>query len=299
MKKLTNQIGNLFKVFTPPVRVFLGIAFLPAWVLFLVPLLFKGGNGFLGRAVHLVSWSLAMWAPGVGAVIATRRTERRALASLGLGKLGRLPNYLWAWAVPVLMAGLTGLATWLLGLASWDVELTLLREEIYLMDQPPELTAQQLVGLQVFSALLIAPFINTVFAMGEEVGWRGFLLPRLLPLGQTKAMIVTGVIWGVWHAPAIAQGFNYPQHPVLGIFVMILFTTAFGMFLGWLYFKTRSPWAPAFAHGTLNAVAGLPLLFLTSLNTLWGGTITSLTGLAVLALLVAGLYGSEELPVLR
>ncbi|MFO8035051.1 MAG: type II CAAX endopeptidase family protein [Anaerolineales bacterium] len=299
MKKLTHQIANLFKVFTPPVRVFLGVAFLPAWVLFLVPLFFEGGNGFLGRVIHLISWSLAMWAPGLGAIIATRRTEQRDLKSLGLGKLGKLPAYLWAWVVPVLMVGLTGVVTWLLGLGSWNEELTLLKEAIYVMDQTPEMTAQQIVGLQIFSALFIAPVINTLFALGEEVGWRGFLLPRLLPLGQTKAMIVTGVIWGVWHAPAIAQGFNYPQHPVRGIFMMIVFTTAFGMFLGWLYFKTRSPWAPAFAHGTLNAVAGLPLLFLTPLNPLWGGAITSLTGLAVVALLVAALYVNEELPVLR
>jgi membrane protease YdiL (CAAX protease family) len=299
MKKLSDQITNIFRVFTPPVWVFLGIAFLPAWILFLVPLFFKGGQGFLGGTIHLVSWSLAMWAPGLGAVIATRRTEHRALKSLGLGKLGRLPNYLWAWAVPVLLVLLTGLATVVLGLGTWDAELTNLRGELSVMSQTPELTVQQIIGLQIISALLIAPFINTVFALGEEVGWRGFLLPRLLPLGQTKAMVVTGVIWGVWHAPAIAQGFNYPQHPVLGIFMMVAFTISFGIFLGWLYFKTRSPWAPALAHGTLNAVGGLPLLFMTSLNTLWGGTLTSLTGLVVVALFVAVLYVSKQLPVLR
>lgn len=293
------KMKNLFKVFTPPVRVFLAVAFLPAWILFLLPLLFKGGNGFARGTIHLISWSMAMWAPGLGAIIATRWTEGRELKSLQLGKLGKRTAYLWAWSVPIFLVALTGLATWMLGLGAFDVDLSVLKENLTVMDQTPDLTVQQIVGLQFVSALLIAPVINTVFALGEEMGWRGFLLPRLLPLGQTKAMLLTGVIWGVWHAPAVAQGFNYPQHPWLGTLMMVGFTTAFGIFLGWLYFKTRSPWAPAFAHGTLNAVAGLPLLFMTSLNTLWGGTITSLTGLVAVVLLVAALYGSRELPVLK
>ena len=65
-----------------------------------------------------------------------------------------------------------------------------------------------------------APLINTLLALGEELGWRGLLLPELLPLGQRRAILLSGVIWGFWHAPVILQGHNYPSQPVLGVFLM-------------------------------------------------------------------------------
>jgi len=42
-----------------------------------------------------------------------------------------------------------------------------------------------------------------IFTFGEEFGWRGYLLPRLAPLGGISAAIITGVIWGLWHTPVI------------------------------------------------------------------------------------------------
>ena len=98
-----------------------------------------------------------------------------------------------------------------------------------------------------------APLINTLLALGEELGWRGSLLPELLPLGQRRAILLSGVIWGFWHAPVILQGHNYPSQPVLGVFLMVVFAVLVGAFFGWLYLRTRSPWAPALAHGSLNA----------------------------------------------
>jgi len=288
---------DVFKVFTPSVRMFLGVAFLPAWALFLLPLLLPEMKGVSGEAIQLVSWSLAMWTPGLGALIATQWREDQEIKTLQLGKLGKKRVYIWAWMIPVLLVVATGLATWGLGTGTFDAELSMIEESVSQITHPRQLTAAQILGLQVVSSLFLAPIVNTVFALGEELGWRGFLLPRLLPLGQTNAMILTGVIWGVWHAPAVVQGLNYPDHPVLGMLMMLLFSTLFGIFLGWLYFKTKSPWAPAFAHGTLNALAGLPLAFFLSLNTLWGGTVTSLTGLIVIAILLAILYASKELPV--
>ena len=75
-------------------------------------------------------------------------------------------------------------------------------------------------------------------------------------------MLISGVIWGFWQAPAIAQGHNYPGYPVAGIFMMIIFTVLLGIIFSWLYRKTRSPWAPALCHGAADASAGLPFMFL-------------------------------------
>ena len=66
-----------------------------------------------------------------------------------------------------------------------------------------------------------------VQCLGEDAGWRGYLLPKLLEFMKPwKAVLLTGVIWGLWHAPVIACGFNYgTAHPIAGIFAMVVFST--------------------------------------------------------------------------
>ena len=78
---------------------------------------------------------------------------------------------------------------------------------------------------------------------------------------------------------------------------MVVFTMLVGAFFSWLYLRTRSPWAPALAHGSLNATAGLPLLFLTGVDITVGGTLASLIGWIPLALFIAWLAWSNRLPV--
>jgi uncharacterized protein len=116
---------------------------------------------------------------------------------------------------------------------------------------------QTLVLFQLGS-LLIAPGINALFAFGEEWGWRGFLLPKLLPLGQWAALLLTGVLWGLWHLPIVLLGYDYAFHPKFGIVLMTLFCVIFGILLGWLRLATGSIWPAAIGHGALNAVGGFP-----------------------------------------
>src|SRR5207247_5450223 len=77
--------------------------------------------------------------------------------------------------------------------------------------------------------------INIIFTFGEEFGWRGYLLPRLAPLGGVPAAMITGIIWGLWHTPLIVlDSYNYLGHPYLGVAMTVLFTVALGMILAWL-----------------------------------------------------------------
>jgi hypothetical protein len=96
-----------------------------------------------------------------------------------------------------------------------------------------------LVGLLTLPlwALLLTPF-----SLGEEWGWRGYLLPNLLPLGQWPALLISGAIWGMWHAPLIVLGANYPGHPVLGILLMTINCMIVGTILGWTRLATGSIW---------------------------------------------------------
>jgi membrane protease YdiL (CAAX protease family) len=292
-----NNVEKSKKIFKGPVMLFLAVAFIPAWILFLLPVFLRTAGIGETATVALVAWSAAMWMPGLGAIIATRLGEKEELKTLGLRRLGKKKIYLWAWLGPILAVLVTGVISWLFGWGKFDPTFQLIRQAVEGLPNVPETALPLLLSAKIAAALTIAPLFNTLFALGEELGWRGYLLPKLLPLGQIPAMLISGVIWGIWHAPAILQGHNYPENPVLGVGMMIVFTVLLGIFFSWLYLKTKSPWAPALAHGTVNAVAGLPLLFLTDVNLSLGGSLTSVSGWLALAVLVGILCWKREIPL--
>lgn len=275
---------------------FLIIAFAVSWPLFLVPLAIGSGDPRTRQSVALAAWSLAMWGPGLAAIFATRRVGE-SLGTLNLRRLGPKRPYLWAWLLPPALAVVTGVLTVLLGAGRFDPSLQLIRSAMAQAPGGDVVLPEVVVALQVIFALTLAPLINLVLALGEELGWRGFLLPRLLPLGQGRAILLSGIIWGVWHAPAIAQGHNYPGRPVLGIFMMIVFTVLAGAIFSWLYLRTLSPWAPGLAHASLNATAGLPIVFLTDFDLAVGGALTGVVGWIAMAAFVGWLVLTCRLPV--
>lgn len=113
-----------------------------------------------------------------------------------------------------------------------------------------------LVLIQLVVVVIAAP-LNAIAAVGEEIGWRGFLLPRLLPMGWLPASIAVAVIWGLWHAPVILLGYNYPEGPRwLALACMCGMCFGLGLCLAWLRLTTRSIWPCAIFHGAINAGAG-------------------------------------------
>jgi membrane protease YdiL (CAAX protease family) len=65
--------------------------------------------------------------------------------------------------------------------------------------------------------LLIGVPISAVLAFGEEFGWRGYLLPRLLPLGELNAAGLVALVWGPWHLPVLLVGLNYPGENIIAL----------------------------------------------------------------------------------
>lgn len=116
-------------------------------------------------------------------------------------------------------------------------------------------------------AAIVAPLLNVVPCAGEELGWRGLLLSQLLKSGSPRrAVLLSGLIWGLWHAPMIAMGHNYGLDysgwPWLGIFAMILFCCFLGCIFGYLRLRTGSFWPAVLAHGSLNGMASAAMIFL-------------------------------------
>lgn len=141
--------------------------------------------------------------------------------------------------------------------------------------------------ISIASGLIAACTINAFFAFGEEVAWRGFLSECFGSIcgegakGFWKKALAIGAIWGVWHAPIILMGHNYPSHPVAGVAMMISFCMLFAPLIQFVRDKAKSVLAAAVMHGSLNAVAGLGILYLSGYNDLLCGC-CGLAGMAIL-----------------
>ncbi len=119
------------------------------------------------------------------------------------------------------------------------------------------------LAIALINTVIAGSTINTIAALGEEMGWRGFLLTTLSKrIGLYGAAIVVGIVWSLWHAPLILiAGFNYPHHPdALGLATFTGLCIALSVALSILRAKSGSVLPPAFLHGNLNALGGLALL---------------------------------------
>ncbi len=123
----------------------------------------------------------------------------------------------------------------------------------------------------VIGSVTYAPVINTVVALGEEIGWRGFLYPQLKArFGGISGRLLGGVIWGAWHWPLIwligyeygaasGNSAGYAGFPVTGMLLFCVVTVGWGILHDHLYEKSGSIWIPALFHGAINAAATVPL----------------------------------------
>ena len=101
--------------------------------------------------------------------------------------------------------------------------------------------------------------VSMLLGLGEEIGWRGFLFPRLKKrLGRVRGLLLGGVIHGAWHFPLMLlvgyeYGKDYIGAPLLGLFAFCVFTTATGIVSDFLYEKSECIWLPALFHGSINS----------------------------------------------
>ncbi len=141
----------------------------------------------------------------------------------------------------------------------------------------------------LLSGLIAGCTINALFAFGEEYGWRNYLVKALEGCGFWKKSIFIGLVWGIWHAPLILQGHNYPQHPVAGVALMCVFCVLLGAVELYFVLKTNSVFPAAIIHGTFNAIAGFVLYFVQGGNDLTVG-MTGVAGFVSMGIVLAGIY---------
>jgi len=86
------------------------------------------------------------------------------------------------------------------------------------------------------------------------------LFEEFKSLGFVKSSFLIGGLWGVWHAPLIAMGHNFPNHPFEGIFVMVIFCVVFSFIMNYFREKSGSVILSSMMHGVLNGIAGLGVI---------------------------------------
>ena len=234
--------------------------------------------------------TVVMWTPALAVWLMWLAGRRRPVLSFSLRPALRR-NWKWylaAWVLSLAAAVLGALLYF--GVYPRDFDSTL--PALAPMMEQAGISRGTAVSL-LLGVLVYGPVINLFFAIGEEIGWRGFLYPALRQRMSTlPACLLVGAIWGLWHTPINLMGHNYgtsyPGFPWLGILGMCLFTTSAGTFLAWLSERSGSLWPAALAHGTINAAAQVALLFRGAegaVRQIWGPAVTGiLAGMPMLVL---------------
>ncbi|MBQ6725700.1 MAG: CPBP family intramembrane metalloprotease [Bacteroidales bacterium] len=197
----------------------------------------------------------------------------------GLGISFKINRWWWiGWLLmPVVTLAVLGVSLLMPG-AQWTTEGEAVEAA---MQQMPGLGPWGIIAVTMASGLLSGVTVNAVFAFGEEIAWRGFLVKELKGKKLLSAAMIIGVVWGLWHFPLILNGHNYPDHPVAGVFMMVLMCLVFTPILLYFRQKSGSVVVSAIMHGTFNAVVGVSILFVTPYNDLLVGGV-GLAGIVVL-----------------
>ncbi|MFJ1792978.1 CPBP family intramembrane glutamic endopeptidase [Kitasatospora griseola] len=225
---------------------FLAISFVGAWIT-MVPLWLDG----------LRRTSAAQGTPPVAALCMVLMMLVPALTAFGLTARRHGPRT----AVRVL--GLTRATPWRHELRSVAVALTiplgLTAAGLTVATLAGWYSPAHLPGPAVVTPLVLSAAVSVPLYFGEELGWQGYLLPRLLHHGRTRGLLIGGAIWGAWHVPMTALGGSYPGHSVLlGIPAAVVTAMLFGTVIATVRLSTGSVWAAVAAHLSLNEFA-LPL----------------------------------------
>lgn len=230
----------------------------------------------IGMLVHAIDTpivtmalsSLAMMLPLLAVVVTQLIYKEPILMDLGISfKLNRW-WFVGALLMPVLAMAILGVSLLMPG-AYWDVESETIRMAL---DQMPAGTGPWgIIAITLVSGIFAGATINALFAFGEEIGWRGFLVKEFEGKSFMAMCLVSGAIWGFWHFPLILNGHNYPQHPVIGVFMMVIMCMALTPMFMYFRQKSGSVVVPAIMHGTFNAVVGISNLFVAPANDLLTG----------------------------
>lgn len=225
------------------------------WVFLLLTLALSGvvwtliiwsGHMYMGFGLMVPA---IMWCPGIAALL-TCRILRRDPAELGW----RWPRRIYiatAYMLPIGYSSMAYGAVWLWQLGGWNSQFVRTIGENFGLRGLPAWGALVLYIITMATSGLV---LNLSTALGEELGWRGFLVPELVRhMSFTKAGLLTGVIWAAWHAPLVLFS-DYGSGPNrwYALVCSTITVVSLSFILAWLRLKSESVWPAALLHASHN-----------------------------------------------
>ncbi len=276
---------------------FLALTFLCSWTIGGVILCLHYATSVLEIYPGLFAALALMFmvTPSVVAIVLIKLRRRESLADYGF-TFRINPWWIPAWVVPYVIAVLTVAVCVLFDWGRFDPLFSEFLAE--LEDRVPpeqfEKAKEQIqrlpLGLQyvlmIGQTLVMGTTINAIAAFGEEMGWRGLLYKDLRPMGFWRANLLIGVIWGVWHAPIILTGYNFPEHPVLGSVVMVGGAMALAVLIGYVRERSGSVIAASIFHGVFNAAATYSIIAVADSEHLYSSPL-GLGGIVAMSVIIA------------
>ncbi len=238
------------------VIAFVGISYLLAWLCWM-PIVFR--PALLGKPIGQLLIMPGAMAPAIAAFIVRRWITREGFADARLGiRLRGWRYYLLGLLFPYFFVLVITLFVMALGIGWPNLSVS---SALRAMGQPaikPDLPLLIVLPFLSINAVLATPLL-----FGEEFGWRGYLQPRVDGAEHPwRAAIVVGIIWGAWHLPLNLNGYNFPNHRLLGVPVFLIGCIFLSYIFGWICERSGSIWASSLAHAALNAIGASSMLML-------------------------------------
>lgn len=200
-----------------------------------------------------LSWVLAlMWTPAAASVVARLALQegfgdvsfrvggRRGWKAIGL-----------ALVFPIIIGLVAYGIAWATGLVQFNPKVIKLAAGYVGETASP--IAASMINIVVAATIVTIYSVRT--AAGEEIGWRGYMLTRLIDAGLPKPILVSGLIWGLWHVPLILGGvYLVGPPPLLAAVLWMVTATAFSFVFARLRLETGSVWSAITLHSAWNAI---------------------------------------------
>jgi membrane protease YdiL (CAAX protease family) len=171
-----------------------------------------------------------MWCPGIAALL-TVLIFRTGIRDFGFG-LGKILYYPLAIFIPLFYAIIPYAIIWISGLGDINREFS------------PELG----------SIFIFAFLIECIQSLGEEIGWRGFLVPKLAKIFKLRGVfLISGIVWAAWHYAAIFIGNYYTgDYPLYAVVCFTVGIIGVGIASAWIRFASQSLLPVVLLHATHN-----------------------------------------------
>ena len=228
------------------VQVLLYLLLVFAFSSFFYFLILKSGS--LGNGGGRYTLGL-MWCPALAGML-TLRLNGRSIADLGW-KWGETKYQLWSWFIPLLYASIAYAIVWIAGFGAFGNP-----------DYYAALVSQMHLGGPPWISIVLGTFLTGTIgmarsvssALGEEIGWRGFLVPELSKtFSFTTTALISGIVWSLWHYPILIFGdYNAGTPTWYGLTCFTVMIVSGSFVFAWMRLKSGSLWTGAILHASHN-----------------------------------------------